>query len=439
MAATKISTDRQVAALKPGAKPLEVSIAEVRGLVLRVSVAGSKAFEFRYTAANGSRRRLPLGTYPGLSLAKARERAHALGVDVVGGVDPAAERAASRHSARTGETLAELADAYFKAATKGLHKEGGRPKRASTLGVEKTRWERHVRPKLGERRFREIKRADVKAFMRGLATDSGLSPDTIASIGGTLSALFAFAVHEEHVEANPAVGLTRPLALQSRDRLFDEDALATLWRGLETPRAAEGRDDAPSEPEAALEAAIPLAIKFALLTLARRAEVAGARFAEIDMRARTWTIPPERSKSRRAHVVPLSAPALAVVAAAKRLGGPEFVFASPVDAVRHVDPHAMTRALTRLCDRVGVPRGSPHDFRRSGATTLTGEKLGFRRFVVSKVLGHSANEGAAVTGIYDRNEYLADKRAALEAWGAHLLALAEGMEPASNVLIYKAK
>ena len=435
MPGAKITTDRQVAALKPSEKPLEVSIPDVRGLVLRVSVAGSKSFEFRYTAANGSRRRLPLGAYPGLSLGKARERALALGVEVVGGVDPAAERAASRHSARTGETLAELAEAYFKAAEKGLHKESGRPKRPSTIGVEKTRWERHIRPKLGERRFRELKRADVKAFMRALATDSGLSPDTIASVGATLSGIFAFAVHEEHLEANPATGLTRPLALQSRDRLFDEDALAKLWRALDAARASAG----DGEPEIALEAAIPLALKFAMLTLARRAEVAGARWSEIDKKARTWTIPPERSKSRRAHVVPLSAAASAVVEAAERLGGSDFLFVSPADAKRHVDEHAMTRAMARLCDRLKIAHGSPHDLRRSGATTLTGEKLGFRRFVVSKVLGHSANEGAAVTGIYDRNEYLADKRAALEAWSAHLLAVAKGTEPASNVLTYKAK
>lgn len=71
----------------------------------------------------------------------------------------------------------------------------------------------------------------------------------------------------------------------------------------------------------------------------------------------------------------------------------------------------------------GIAPGSPHDFRRSGATTLTGERYGIRRFIVGKVLSHDPKEGAAVTAVYDRNEYLPDKRVALAAWASHVLEL----------------
>jgi integrase len=84
----------------------------------------------------------------------------------------------------------------------------------------------------------------------------------------------------------------------------------------------------------------------------------------------------------------------------------------------------MTRALARLCQRHGVPHGTPHDFRRSGATTLTGERYSIRRFVVAKVLAHAADDGAsAITAVYDRNDYLADKRTALAAWADHVVGL----------------
>ena len=80
----------------------------------------------------------------------------------------------------------------------------------------------------------------------------------------------------------------------------------------------------------------------------------------------------------------------------------------------------MTRAVNRLCTRLKLPLGSPHDFRRTGATTLTNETYRVRRFIVGKVLGHTAHEGTAVTAIYDRNEYLVEKREALDAWGRHI-------------------
>ena len=415
MRAEKITTDRQVAGLKAADRPFEVAVEGARGLILRVFPTGTKAFEVRYTADNGTRRRHPLGPYPGLTLSKAREKANALRVDIVAGVDPAGARAAARHAARAGETLTDLAEGYFAAAAKGLHGGRGRPKRASTLAVERNRWTRHIAPSLGDTRFRELKRADVKAFMRQHATAGELSADTIASVGSTLSSILAFAVHEEHLEANPAAGVTKPLRLSSRERLFDDDAMAKLWRALSPSSATE---DASATQ---VEAAVPLALRFAILTLARRGEVAGARWSEIDRKRATWTIPPERAKSARTHVVPLTSSTLELVDTAARLGGREFLFVSPKDPSKHVDEHALTRAVARLCERLGIPRGSPHDFRRSGATTLTGEKLGLRRFIVSKVLGHSANDGAAVTAIYDRTEYLSDKRAALEAWSRHIV------------------
>jgi integrase len=179
-----------------------------------------------------------------------------------------------------------------------------------------------------------------------------------------------------------------------------------------------------------------LALRFAILTLARRAEVAGATWAEIDLATRIWTIPADRFKGGRAQVVPLSTEAVAVLEDARRLQGDvgAFVFASPFALEKPITPHALTRALTRTLTALKLPKGSPHDFRRTGATALTGEALGFRRFVVSKVLGHSAQEGAVVTGVYDRNEYLADKRTALAAWAGHVVALAASQPKRPNVV-----
>ncbi|WP_309646017.1 integrase arm-type DNA-binding domain-containing protein [Phenylobacterium sp.] len=420
-----INTDRELQALKPEVARYERAITKARGLSVLVYPNGCKAFVVRYAAPNGARRRLALGDYPALSLAMARLKAGVLRLEVVEGGDPAGTRQTARHEAKTGETLEQLAAGYWKAAAIGIH--GGRrhPLRASTIERQKGLWKKHLKPVVGAHRYKELKRADIRAFMEGLVEAGRLSPSSIASIGDVLRALFAYALHRDLVEANPALGLTRPIAPRSRSRLFTDAALCGLLGLLDDASCAEeGRCD----PHARMAPQMALGLRFLILTLTRRTETAGTRWLEIDEATRTWTIPGARTKNRQDHVVPLSPQAIEVLRRVRRLPGAQgdgFVFPSPTKAGAHLDPHAMTRAVSRMCARLELPPGSPHDMRRTAATMLTSERYGFRRFVVGKVLGHTVQDGAAVTAVYDRNEYLPEKRQALEAWGRHV----EGLTP----------
>jgi integrase len=386
---------------------------------------GCKSFVCRYVSGNGVRRRLVLGDYPGLSLADARLKAQAVRIEVTAGADPAGERAAARAAARMGETLSDLAESYWKAAAIGLHGGRKRPLRPQTLERQKGLWKRHLAPALGSRRYREIRRADVRQFMHGQVLRGDLSAGSVAAIGDVLRALFTHALNQDLVESNPTVGLVRPIIPASRDRLFSEEGLSKLLASLnEASVIGEARHD----PHARLGANVALALRFMLLTLTRRTEAVAARWDEIELSTRTWTIPGARTKNRQPHVVPLSAQAMKVLRLARALPGSRddgYVFPSPAVANAHVDGHAATRAVSRLCARHGLPARSPHDFRRTGATMLTGERFRIRRFVVGKVLGHTTHEGAAVTAVYDRNEYLVEKREALEAWARYLEGLIE--------------
>ena len=428
-----ITTDRQILGLKPRDARYDTAVSGAKGLLVRTYPNGTKVWQLRFVAPNGDRKRLPLGQYPAVSLASARDTAAAHRVAITLGNDPAADRAAKIEAARTGETMEDLWEAYRKAAAKGLHGGRGRPKRASTMSVEKNRWDKHIGPVLGKRRFAEMRRADVRKYMHDLAAAGELSADTVASIGTTISTLFAYAVHVERIESNPALGQTRPLATQKRERMFADPALALILAALRDARARQVRKAAPVDQDNALPATsrveriVAAALEFALLTLSRRAEAAEARWVEIDLTAKTWTIPPERAKGAHVHVVPLSASAVGLLEAAKSLqpkDGSPFVFPSPSAPDQPIDARGLTRALKRLCAAMKLPEGSPHDFRRSGATTLTSERYGVRRFIVSRVLAHAATDGAAaVTGVYDRNDYLPEKRQALDAWARHLEAL----------------
>lgn len=89
---------------------------------------------------------------------------------------------------------------------------------------------------------------------------------------------------------------------------------------------------------------------------------------------------------------------------------------------RGITRHAFTRAMKRMTNVLRIPDATPHDFRRTGATNITGERIGTPRFIVSRVLNQISDTGgaSAVTGVYDRNEYLPEKRRALAAWSGLL-------------------
>ncbi|MFJ6024349.1 tyrosine-type recombinase/integrase [Brevundimonas sp. NPDC092305] len=415
----KLNTDRQLAALRPDDRARDHNIVGSPGLTLRVYNSGAKQFELRYTGLNGSRRRLLLGVYPDLSLALARKKAAAARVQIVEGRDPAEERQLERQRARTDETLDELAEEYWEAAKVGLHGGRKRPKRAITIENERSIWRNHITKPLGRMRYRELRRAGVKVFVRSLVVDKKLAAGSVASIAGLLQSVLNYAVLEEKLEANPVAGLARPLAMVSRDRMFDDAGLKVIWDAAitaETPLTDEEIRKNVARPEPVTG----LAMQLLMLTLTRRNEVAGAMKCEVDLSAGQWTIPTARAKAKHIHVVPLTQEVREVFAKAFALDpASPFVFPSAHVADQHIETRAITRAFARICTRTRMPQRSPHDVRRTGATALTG-RYGVSRFIVGLVLGHTPNDGAAVTAVYDRHTYLPEKLAALTAWANHL-------------------
>ncbi|OYX34650.1 MAG: hypothetical protein B7Z01_05680 [Brevundimonas subvibrioides] len=392
MSSLVITTDRQLASLKPLDKRYERRVSGARGLSVRVWPSGLTQFEVRYAVGGGPRRRTILGDYPAVSLADAREKATALRLDVLKGVDPVAERLAAQRPAPPQETLDQVAETYWAAAELGLHGGRRRPKRPRTIANERHLWQRHISASLGATAPRDLKRAEVKTFMRSLVTERRLSAASAASIGGLLHSILAYCVQEELVDANPVVG---NIGLAARP-----------------------------------EPVMALAIQLLMLTLTRRNEVAGARKAEFDLDAGLWVIPAERAKANHQHVVPLSPQALNVLTEAFALDpASPFVFPSPRVADQCIDEQAITRTFSRIFERRKLPLRSPHDVRRTGATTLTG-RYGVTRFIVGLVLGHTPKDGAAVTAVYDRYTYVPEKRDALVKWAGHLTGVPVGLPAA---------
>jgi integrase len=160
-----------------------------------------------------------------------------------------------------------------------------------------------------------------------------------------------------------------------------------------------------------------------MVTLQRGGEICGFHRSELDWTAKKWTISGERTKNHLTHVVPLSNSALAIIDRAFTLSDSYFAFPSRKRGVeKAITRHAFSRASKRLTSALGIEDATPHDLRRTGSTHITSERIGMPRFIVSRVLNQISDTGGAatVTGIYDRNEYLREKRRALDAWAEEL-------------------
>jgi integrase len=189
-------------------------------------------------------------------------------------------------------------------------------------------------------------------------------------------------------------------------------------------------------------------IRLALLTLARRDEVAGMTWGEVAADFSTWTQPASRTKNAKPHIVHLSAPARAVLrvmaSAGEGKGAPSL---PPPDRLvfgvadnRPITAHSWAkRKLDEAIaaerkeaagegEAVAMPPWVLHDFRRSGVTWLAG--AGFAPHVCDRLLNHVAGTISGVAAVYQRAEFLPERKAALDAWAAHVLRCGDQAAPA---------
>ena len=349
--------------------------------------------------------------YPALGLAKARERAGAAFQAIDRGEDPAAtkqEAKASRTRApakeRKPDTIENVVELFIKRHLEAKH-------RAPRYIAETRRlFELHVLPRWRDRELSSITKRDVIEILDEIA-DRG-TPIAANRTHAAISGLFSFAIGRDIITVSPFVKIPKPGAETKRERALSPAEIATVWT-------------------AAGETAYPFGPYFRMLlaTAQRREEVARMRWADIDLAEGTWTIPSDMTKPSRAHVVPLSPLARALLADSPRAGA--YVFSTGRQRLRAGSAAAgdrrgdapisgYSKAKRILDEKIAageavVAPWTIHDLRRTAATMMA--KLGVARFTLSRILNHADQ---SVTGIYDRHEYLAEKRHALEQWGQFL-------------------
>ncbi len=436
-------TDRRVQAVKAAAgERLELFDTDTKGLLLRIG-GDTKTWFVRYRLPDGRQPRFKLGDYPTLSLRQAREAASDARRRAGRGDDPAdAKREAEREAkSQPLKTYDQLTTAYFLSCETGEWRPRNRTKRASTLAEERGLYRRHIQAPLGDLRVEKVSRDTVRALLRGLkAADKGVQANRALSL---IRQTFAFALHEQRVAQSPVVGIKAVHEEKPRTRVLSDQEIATVWGALTEPgvlRRPAG--DGGSDVKVYLGEPVRLALKLSLLLLTRRAEMAGMRRDELDLKQGLWLLPGERTKSTRPHAIPLSPYAASLIERAMAVAdlGSEtpspFVFPSPRDRAKAITPGALSHAMRDLGLALGIESMRSHDLRRTAASVMASERLRIAPFLIGRVLGHSGETGgaAAVTlAHYALYDFLPEKRGALLSWERLLRGIVGEVAPTSTV------
>jgi integrase len=169
-----------------------------------------------------------------------------------------------------------------------------------------------------------------------------------------------------------------------------------------------------------------------ILTGARRSEIAEARWPEIDFAAKTFTFPKSRSKNSREHVFALASSAIEILKACPRVGESAFVFTTAGRTPIKDFSFIKKRLDAQMPD--GTEPWVLHDLRRTFASGCA--RLSIAIHVVEKCLGHASGTFRGIVSVYQRHDFAAEQRAAVETWGQHVRAIVSG-ETAAKVIELK--
>jgi integrase len=341
-------------------------------------------------------RRESLGDIRKIELEAARKIARQRFAQAELGTDPAAERAKARAAESAAKlTLAEVTKRYLKAKVDVV--------RPNTYVQAKLHLEQFWKP-LANLPIDSIKRAEVAARLQELSGERGRTASARAR--ANLSAMFGWAMREGLCETNPVLHTNDPAeGVEARDRVLSDHELAAVWRACENDHY--GR-----------------IVKLLILTGCRREEIGALKWSEVDLDTGVLTIPGERTKNHKTHVLGLAPIAIEILRTAPNREGREFVFGERGGAFS-----AWSYSTIALHNRIttaegkSIPHWVLHDLRRTMRTGLG--KLGVAPHIAERVLNHVKG---GVEAIYDRHRYEDEIKRALAIWADHVLAVVEGRD-----------
>jgi integrase len=387
--------DTTVAGLEPELK--EYRELDGQGLYLRVKPDGGKSWQLRYKQPSGKWSWIGLGGYPATSGSLARKKASELRSDAAHGGNPlvtkrariAAEREASDN------TFEKLAREWYAGKRQGW--TDGTAKR--TIGA----LELHVFPTFGKRPFTQILPMEWMEFLRAME-QTGIVEQT-SRVRAICREIYDLARVTGRAVHNPLEGLHRFLQTKPTENFahVPQEELPALLRAIRSYSTTDVR----------------IGLQLLSMLVCRPSEIREARWFEFDLDKAIWTIPAERMKRRREHVVPLPIQAVRLLQGLHNITGRyPLLFPGRSDTTKARSNTVFLMALRRL----GYEgRQTGHGFRHIASTALN--EHGFDENHIEAQLSH-VKEGVA--GVYNKAQYLTQRREMMQWYADHLDKLATG-------------
>ena len=398
MAKINLLTATQVKAAKPRNKDYVLS--DGGGLQLRVRANGSTLWNFNYRHPTTKKRiNMGLGSYPSLSLSDARKKAEKARTDLEHGIDPKAKRDDALQKAQY-----ENEHTFKKVASEWLQLKAHSVTPSYLEDISRS-LELHVYPKLGETPINKITAPKAIQLLKPLESKGHL--ETIKRLTQRLNEVMVYALNAGIISSNPLAGI------RANFRKPVKEHMPSL-------KPEELPDLMAAVANASIKRVTRFLLEWQLHTMTRPAEAAGTRWDEIDFDNKTWTIPPERMKRRKEHVVPLSKHSIELLEAIKPISGHrEHVF--PAD--RNPRTHCNSQTVNMAIKRMGYQgRLVSHGLRSLASTTLNEE--GFDHELIEVALAHTDNN--QVRAAYNRADYIERRRPMMEWWSDHIETASKG-------------
>jgi len=386
-----VLTDTKLKNLKPQDKLYKVSDRD--GLYVAVLTSGTVSFRYDYRI-NGRRETLVIGQYgrDGISLAEAREELIAAKKLLKAGQSPAAAKRDGIKKIRGAETFAVHTDSYMKHVILA----------DSTRAMKQAVIDRDIFPVLGNKMMAEITTLMVRDLCDRIVERGGRA--TAVQAREIISSVYRYANDRGHGLFNPAADI-KPSSIaifKPRERTLTPEEIGLFFRTLDAIGAM---------------GTMKMALKLVLITMVRKGEFTNATWDEIDFKKWTWTIPSDRMKGSRAHVIYLPKQAQDILVGLQMCaGGSEYLVPGRYNFRKPLSNAALNSLIDRTVkiineDGEHIQGFTVHDMRRTASTLL--HEAGYPSDWIEKALAH---EQKGVRAVYNKAEYARQRAYMLQQW-----------------------
>jgi integrase len=397
-------TDSAIKTAKPKDKPYKLS--DAQGMYLLVNPNGSKLWRLKYRVA-GKEKGLSFGSYPTVTLSQARQRRDEARQQLSEGADPGEQKKAAKQAQRVeGLTFETLAREWY---------DYNSPRWAEATAYKaKLYLDNDIIPGIGARPIKTITRPELVELVRTVEARGTLN--AAGKIRQWLHQIFRYGLAKGVVEVNPATDLNVVAAPTKAARHHPHVTFAELPELLSKVETAN------------IHTLTRHAIRLLTLTAVRPGELRQAPWSEFDLDTDTWTIPEERMKARRPHIVPLPRQAVVILRQLHKITGRYSLVFAGANPERPMSENTINKAL-RLAGYEGRQTG--HGFRHLLSTELNGR--GYNKDWIERQLAHGDSD--EIRGTYNHAAYVEQRREMMQAWADSIDALCNG----ANVVSIKRK